>query len=253
MKNPIKKFQSWRNQRRQYKIQRVPKVVLPYTQEIITQRRKFQLTFLLIALITSFYTYSHWKQHQNKEALLDVVVAVKSIDGPKVIEASDVEVKKIPRRYLPETFFTSVEEVEGNVIVPDAIVGEVLLQKHFQGKLDPKSISAKFESDYAFTLDEEWLIARMPELRPNDRIDILASNPKGSIDQTLVIAQNIKVIEIQKGKSKRTLVLQMTQEQAQPVIFARGLRLPMQVLVHSSIREESDAEVVEESSDQMAQ
>ena len=215
--------------------------MLPYTQEIRAQRKKFQLTFVLVALIATFYTYSFYKQHQSKEVLLDVVVAIKEIDGPKAIESSDIEVRKIPRRYLPSVFFTSLAEVEGNVLVPDAIPGEILLPSHFQGKLDPKSISAKFEDDYAFTLDEEWLVARLPQLRPNDRIDILVSNPKGGLDQTVVVAQKIRVITIQESKAKRTLVLQMTQDQAQPVIFARGLRLPMQVLVHSSIRGEAES------------
>ena len=216
----------------------VPIVALPYTQEIRKQRRKLEWTFVILILIASFYTYGYWKNYQTQQQLISVVIANGNLIGPKALETSDLRIKKIPKRYLPDVFFTEITDVANKVLIPDLVKGEILLPKHFQGKLDPESISARFEEQFAFTLDEEWLMARLPELRTNDRIDILVSNPKSNIDQTIPIAQNIRVIEIQQTKTKRTLVLQMTSEQAQPIVFSRGLRLPMQVLVRSSIQKE---------------
>ena len=227
-------IKSFLQTQKKQKKQRLACVTLPYTQEIRGQRKRFQLTLLILILVASFYTLHYFQQYQKTHKPIEVVVAVTNIKGPRTLALTDIALREIPRGYLPSSYFTTLKELEAKVLVSDIASGAILTPYHFKDSVDPDSISALFSEDFAFTIDEEWLMSRLPSLRPNDLVDIIVSNPKSKYGETMIVASQIRVIEVKKFKSKKTLVLQMTKEQAQPITFSRGLRLPMQVLIHAA-------------------
>jgi len=86
-------------------------------------------------------------------------------------------------------------------------------------------------------MDENWFEAKFPALSPHDTVDVLTTNPKEGLWQTIPVAANIPIIEMQydaKG-DKKTLVVNLTQDEARAILFARGARLPMHIIVHSSL------------------
>ncbi len=101
---------------------------------------------------------------------------------------------------------------------------------------NPDSISSKFTELFAFSIDESWMASRLPEIKKNDKIDVVISNPKKEITETITVAQQVKVIDIQVGKDKKkTLIVNITKDEASAILFSHGLRLPMQVLVYPTL------------------
>ncbi|HEY5714275.1 MAG TPA: SAF domain-containing protein [Candidatus Gracilibacteria bacterium] len=229
-----KTFQAWRQKRRFKKQHTLPIITLPYDAHIQKLKRRYAITFLIMLLIGVWYSYAYHQQYVIDHQIIYAVIAEQDISSPKLIESEDLKLKGIPRKYLPRQFFLETESLTDQLLVQDLIEGEVLLPHHLKPKSDPNSISAKFENDYAFTLDEEWLIARLPQLKSKDHIDLIVSNPGNQED--LIIAENLEILAIQTNKAgKKTLVLNTTKAQSESIIAARSLRLAMQVLVRSSI------------------
>ena len=203
-------------------------------------RLKWWLSFLLswglLLFSGSYYAYSKRQQYVRENQVVWVVVTRQDISAPSLINEQQVRLKPFPRKYLPDQFFKETRLTIGRLITQDVTKGEIITPHNFGPSGDPTSISAQFQEHFAFTLDEEWLIARLPELKPHDHIDILASHPKDPSQETMLLVERAEVIEIQNTKSrKKTLVLNLTQTQAQSLLAARGMGLPMQILVHSSL------------------
>jgi hypothetical protein len=104
---------------------------------------------------------------------------------------------------------------------------------------DPNSITAQFEENFAFTMGEDWLVAKLPSLSRGDLVDVLVTNPKLVTDNTTTVASGLRVLTVEAKSGRKNLVLNLNSEQAQALLFSRGLRLPMQVLVHSAKAPES--------------
>ncbi len=240
-------FQWLQKKRNRYKRERclpVPKITLPYNQYVRKQRRRFFLSFVLLLCITSFYTIYSAKKRIANEELVHVWVANQDLQAPAKIERVHLKTNYFPRKNLPKSVFTDVDNVLGKVLIQNVVKNEILLSHHFTQGVDINSISTKFQNLFALTMDENWFEAKFPILAPGDRIDVLTTNPKASFAQTIPIVENIPVIEIQyeEKNDKKTLVVNLTQDEARAVLFARGARLPMQLIVHSSLPLEHEIE-----------
>ena len=215
----------------------LPVHTLPYNQCVKRQRQRFLFSFLLLLLISMFYTIYNAKQRIDNEELVHVWVAKSNLQSPIKIEQTHLQTNYFPKKTLPESFFLSSEDIVGKVLITDVMENEIFLSRHFTERIDTSSISTKFQKSFALTMDESWFEAKFPVLAPHDTIDILTTNPKAGFAQTILIAQNIPIIEIQyeEKSDKKTLVINLTQDEARAVLFARGARLPMHIIVHSSL------------------
>lgn len=168
---------------------------------------------------------------------MHIWVANQAITAPMKIEQSHLRTNYFPRKNLPELFFLSSENIVEKVLITDVVENEILLPHHFTQSVDTSSISTKFQKLFALTMDENWFEAKFPALSPHDTVDVLTTNPKAGLWQTIPVAQNIPIIEMQfdeKG-DKKTLVVNLSQDEARAILFARGARLPMHIIVHSSL------------------
>jgi len=231
------RFRRFRRQRKRERCLPVPTYTPPYNQCVKRQRRRFFLSFLLVLLISSFYTLYNAKQRIANEELVHVWVTNQDVPSPTAIEQAHLQTHYFARKNLPELYFEASEDVIGKVLIQDVVKNEILLPHYFTETIDTSSISTKFQKSFALTMDENWFEAKFPALSPNDTVDVLTTNPKKGLRQTIPVASNISIIEMQydeKG-NKKTLVVNLTQDEARAILFARGARLPMQIIVHSSL------------------
>ncbi len=236
----MKVFNQFRRFLRQRKRERclpVPTYAPPYNQCVRLQRRRFFLSFLLVLLISSFYTLYNAKQRIANEELVHVWVANQDVISPTEIKLEHLQTNFFPRKNLPEFYFEISEEVVGKVLIQDVVKNEILLPHNFTETVDTSSVSTKFQKSFALTMDENWFEAKFPALSPHDTVDVLTTNPKAGLWQTISVAANISIIEMQYDEKgdKKTLVVNLTQDEARAILFARGARLPMHIIVHSSL------------------
>ena len=217
----------------------LPHVSSPYNLMVKRTQQNFLFTFLLLLGFTSIYTYFYVEQKIEREQLVRVYAAKTEITPPKTLEKNDLVLLRISKKSLPTGYFEVAKEnpVLGKTLVREVVKNEILLPHHLQIGIDPDSVSAQFEEFFAFTMDEDWFQAKLPNLKTNDLIDVVVSNPKQDLEASQIIVEAIKVIAIQTKNNKRTVVVNVTTDEAKSILFVRGLRLPMQILVRSSWQE----------------
>ncbi len=227
---------------------KLPEISSPFNQEIKDQQKKFFLSFLIFLIISSIYSYFYVEHKMEAESLAEVYVAKKDFKFPHIIETGDFYLEKFQKQKLPQGFYTpeSKEKLIGQALIKNIFAQEIILPHHTQPDLNPESVSAKFEGEFALSMDENWFEAKFPDIKPQDLIDILVSNPEENLDETITIASSMKVIEIQKEKSKKTLIINATEVESRAILFSRGLKLPMQIIVRSGIKNKNLEEKSEE-------
>ncbi len=215
----------------------LPSLTQPYNQFLKQQNRRFFLSFLLLLSISLLYSYSSAKQKIADNELVNVWVAKETILPPTKIQEDHLREKYFSRKNLPVEFFRAEKNLVGKTLIGRVVENQILLPHDFAESVDENSISTKFESLFALTMDESWFEAKLPELAKNDLIDVLITNPKRNIKETISIARNLQIIEIQTDpkNNKKTLVVNTSEDAARAILFVRGARLPMHILVHSSI------------------
>ncbi len=214
----------------------LPYVTLPYNQEIKKVQNKWFFTFLIIFGFAIFSTYQYSKFQVEENSLVDVVVAKKELISPMILSKNDLIIQKFSKKNIPEIYFQKKEDLVGKPLIQNIVSNQIILPNDINIKSNPNSISSKFTELFAFSIDESWLISRLPEIKKNDKIDIVISNPKKEITETITVAQQVNVIDIQIEKNKKkTLIVNITKAEASAILFSQGLRLPMQVLVYPSL------------------
>ncbi len=231
----MKTLTQWWQTIRARRRQRLPFTTTPYRAELERVQRRWLILLLLLTGALGWYSYQYVQAHQAAEVMVSVVVATADVAAPHELTAEDLTTFKIPQRLVPAGVWTEPAELVGQTLLRSVVANEILVAADVHPDLDPKSISAKFEEAFAFSVGEDWLVAKLPNLRSGDTVDILASNPKGRITDTTPVAEGLKVLAVETRSGRKQLVVNVTEVEAQALLFARGLRLPMQVLVHSAL------------------
>lgn len=235
-------FRRIKKQRKREQCLPVPSLTLPYNQCVRKQRRRFLISFLILLAMSVFYTVYNANRRIAREELIHVWVAKTAIQAPATIEEAHLLSRYFSQKNLPDGYFETKENMVDKVIIQDVVKNEILLTHHFSERIDTSSVSTKFQKSFALTMDENWFEAKFPTLAPHDTVDILTTNPKAGLKQTIPVAQNLPIIEMQyeSKNDKKTLVVNLTQDEARAILFARGARLPMHIIVHSSLSQDTN-------------
>jgi len=215
----------------------LPVVSLPYNIALKKQQERWLITFILLIAATAYYAYVYLEQQRANKERVTVLVFSETLERPEALIAEHLTTQTFSRSQLPQGAYEAAEKdtLVGQTLVRDVLANEIVLPHHVQSKLNPDSVSAQFENAFAFTMDESWFQAKLPNLKAGDMIDILVSNPEGDLDATITVAQGLEVVTVQRSNQKKTLIVKVTDAQAKQVLFARGLKLPMQVLLYSAL------------------
>lgn len=225
-------FKKWLSRYRLQKKYPCPPPPLPYNQKIKEIQNTFLISLLIFLLFGGLYFSKYLEQKKIEASLVNVVVLKKDLTFPATLSLEDITLRLRKKGTLPQNYFSDPAEVVGQTLVQNVFKNEVLLASDIQNLTDSSATSHKFSQNFAFTLEEKWLEGPFPKLSRNDLVDIIAVNPKGKITDSLILASGVSLIEV----GKKQITLNVTQEAAQSILFARGLSLPIQLLVHSQIK-----------------
>jgi len=226
-----------KQQWQQYWAQRknpLPQVTTPYRAELERLQKRWAIGLLLSLILLGWYAYQYTQSQAAKQAPVMVVAAQTNLAYPHTLSVPDLTLVEVPQRWVTATSWNRKEDLVGKTLRRNKEAFEVFTAEDVQADLNPKSVSAKFEEAFAFTIGEDWLAAKLPNLKGQDRVDILTANPEAGLEATVNVASNIKVVTVERSGGRKNLVVNVTQKQAQALLFSRSLRLPMQVLIHSS-------------------
>lgn len=221
-------------------------VSTPYNQMLKRQHEALLISLIIALAVAGFYTYFYTKDQIAAQQQVSVVVAKQDLSAPHQLTADNLQTVMIAQKLLPDGTFLEKDKDQliGKSLTQPLKAKQIILAHQIQSDLDPDSISAQFDEWFALSMDEDWFVAKFPDFKANDRVDLLVTNPRNGLDATTVLARDLKVISIGQAKNKRQIVVNSTEEEAKAILFARGLKLPMQILVHSAITPEPTPEEI---------
>lgn len=230
MKFILARFKIWRQ------AQENPLLVVttPYRLALEKTQRQYALFLICVLLGIGYYSYIYIQNQAQSNRLVSLASAKKDLNYPHVLTAEDLAWVEVPLKWAPQGSYKNVADLLGKTLRRDVVKNEVLVLADVVQKQDPNSITAQFTEGFAFSVGEDWLVSKLPSLSRGDLVDVLVTNPKLNTDSTLKIAESLSVIEVENIGGRKNLVLQVTPAQAESLLFSRGLRLPMQVLVYSA-------------------
>ena len=176
------------------------------------------------------------------QELVEVVVAKKSIDaGLTVVElfaSGALASEKIPRQYVADGAITSIKDHSERVLSSDLGKGEQLTRAKLK-RVDESGLAYRVpEGKIAVAIAVDEVTGVGGQLRPGDRIDVIAtlSPGPGDIDTTRVMLQNVEILVTsdsqvgeqgdgfvkghQSGVGKKTVTVAVTPAHAEKLVFA---------------------------------
>ena len=225
----------------------LPHISTPYNQAVKKQQEALVISLIIAIAVASFYSYFYTQSQIEAEQKIEVIIFNKDLEAPHKITAGDLSQLYVPQGTLPEGSFNLSEQDQliDQTLTQSVKSKQLVLAHYLQTDLDPNSISAKFDDLFALSMDEDWFVAKFANLKANDRIDIVVSNPREDLAATTTLARSLKVISVSKSGNKRSLVINTSEDEAKAILFAKGLKLPMQILIHAAV-EKTTQPIIEE-------
>ncbi len=217
-----------------FKPKTLPVVTTPYRLALEQTQERYALLLIVTLIALGYYSYVYTLNKTAAETLVPIVVAKQDLTYPRILTVNDLTLLEVPAKWRPKGATQDLKNAVGKTLLRDLVAFEFLLPSALSSSQDPDSITAEFKRDFAFVIGEEWLVSKIPSLAAGDRVDVLASNPKALEESVITVAQAIPVLKVSTEGGRRLLVLNTTPEQAASLLQSRGLRLPMQILIHSN-------------------
>lgn len=188
----------------------------------------------ILIFIVVFSGSSLWKGYQERQDLKAVIAAAKNLELPKILEARDLKTIFIPQQFLPEGASDTLGDFIGKSLIFPMNEHEIILEKNVHPEAHPDSVSTLFTENYAMALDQSWFSSGFPEVYKNDWVDVLVYKPFSEEQDSEILIQKARVLQVENSRGKSSITLNLTQDQSQSLFFAHSLRMPLQIVVHAS-------------------
>ncbi len=162
-----------------------------------------------------------------------VVVFARDVGPGDVLDADDVELRSLPRQFVPDNALADRTKAEGQVIAAAASAGEVLTTTRITGPDLVSSVAqARGEDPSAFTLVPVKLAEPdiVPMLHHGDEVSVVTTADAAADVTARTIATGGTVITAGSGEAQTGVLLLLRNEDAENVA-ASSLTLPLTVVL----------------------
>lgn len=161
-----------------------------------------------------------------------VVVAARDLAPFQVITKDDIKVQEIPTVSVPDDAVKRPEDVVGKYTRDAIYAGETIRQKRLaeargdRGLLSAQITELQDPTIRAFALPYEPVTAVGGEVKPGDRVDIIASvkiDAGGGMTVGVgkIVAANVPVLKVTQGSDgKGAIIVALKPEQIEDIAFA---------------------------------
>ena len=204
----------------------------------MVKRRGVLLIFLSLAMaVGAAFVANEWivarvmPESETEENKTLVVAAAMSIPFATKVEQRHLKLVEIPEGLMPEGFFSTVEDVVGQVSTTNIARGEILVTERFRAHTAGSTLAALVNQNMrAVTVRVDDVVGVAGFLLPGNTVDVLASRKvasKRAITETIL--RNIKVLAVDQTASTdenlpvivRAVTLEMGPRQAEELFRAR--------------------------------
>ncbi len=223
---------------------RLPTTTTNWSQKFERRRKVYLTMALAMALLVALGSHKFFSKIKYDSEQIPVVVTTRKISAYQKISDTDIALKKIPRKQLPENALLKTEEAIDQITFLDIPANQIITPNFFKRTVNADSISAKISTGKtAMTIGFDWLTAPIPEIKEGDVIDIIASeahkqrlkNSQQLVSQATFPVRGVKILHIQKSAKNNQdgyLVLEVNESQANNLMVAKALKVLFNVIIH---------------------
>ena len=212
----------------------IPATQTPWSQLKSFRRKKYFAIATFLILIASFLLTKNFLHYQQQTELQKVYLANQELKAPLLLNSDSFTEKYISNDLFPPTAIQEIQEITDKTLLQNLSQNEIIVQADLTSEIEPNSITTKIpEGQQIITISETWLTGPLPNLGKNDLIDLLAVQSKSRTNQVEFIATNIKILNSKKVSEKQILNLLVTDEEAKNITLARGLNLPLSIIINA--------------------
>ena len=191
----------------------------------------------LLMAVGAAYVANEWviakvmPSADDEENRQQVIAAAMSIPFATKVEERHLKFVDLPEDLAPEGFFTSTDEVLGQVSTTAIPRGEILVAERFRAHSAGSTLAALVDSEMrAVTVRVDDVVGVAGFLLPGNRVDVLASRKQtNKRAETETILRNIKVLAVDQTAAAdtnepvivRAVTLEMLPRQAEELFRAR--------------------------------
>ena len=175
---------------------------------------------------------------QQKESVA-VVVAATDLTAPKILKASDITLRQIPRELVPTTALTDVNQLAGQVLTRTKSSREIFTNTDLIYQRDPSSEATLVPGGHVgFVLSGNWLSGPVPHIKKNDFITVYGALPPsrpGDQGDLGVLIRQAQVLSVTYDKDDfpQAILLSLTEATAERILQAHTWQYELAVVVES--------------------
>lgn len=173
-----------------------------------------------------------WQGYKKRQDLVPVIAASKDLESSKKLDSSDFQKIFIPYQFIPEGAAKTFEEFIGESLLVSLKAHEIMLESHVNAEANPNSVSTLFQENYAMSVDQDWFVSDFPPIYKNDWVDIIVYKPFSEEQNSEILIQKARVLQLERSRAKASVILNLSHEQAQSLFFAHSLKMPLQMVVY---------------------
>ncbi|NLI93721.1 MAG: Flp pilus assembly protein CpaB [Peptococcaceae bacterium] len=183
-------------------------------------KRKFYVIMAVLSgLIFGLSLFYYLKNMQNSSnlELKPLVVAAMDIPARTIVQANQLEIKKVPGNGYPQGGASSIQEVSGKVLLVGIKKGDVLLSPMLEPSFKAGSAADIPLNGFSLTVPEGKRALAIPvsqvgsvgyKVKPGDRVDVLVTidikAEGGSKTVTSLAAQDVLVLNTGETTAKES-------------------------------------------------
>ena len=187
---------------------------------------------IALALIATILTVSYLRMYTTET---EVVMSTQNIEAYEQIERGHITTVEVPMAGVPDNAVTSPEEVLGEYPQVGILNETILRNDHFAEDIAGSPLAHELtqtedRDKRALALPHDFSLTLGNEVGKNDRIDLVFFVETGEQGLSKVIMRNIRVIDVVGGEDAFSVLVSVTPEEAEAIIYGLNVGTPYALL-----------------------
>lgn len=199
-------------------------------------RRKtlfFTLAAVLLAVLFGVLVYHFFTSQQQTYSgeTRPVLLAGRDLDSGTQLSADMLDVVELPVSFLPESYYSAIEQAAGRTAIYPLVKGEIILPEKVSG-LEAGGLAGRCPAErWCISVPEKWFIAAPPDLAVGSRLEIASALPGQKYDEAGFIASDVVVVSVPSDSESPEYVLAVEDQEALSLLYARVNQYQLLVLL----------------------
>jgi Flp pilus assembly protein CpaB len=199
-------------------------------------RRKtlfFTLAAVLLAVLFGVLVFHFFASQQKlyQGETRPVLLAGRDLESGTQLSADMLDVVELPVSFLPESYYSAIEQAAGRITIYPLVKGEIILPEKVSGS-ESGGLAGRCPAErWCISVPEKWFIAAPPDLAVGNRLEIASALPGQKYDEAGFIASDVVVVSLPTDLESPEYVLAVEDQEVLSLLYARVNQYQLMILL----------------------